>query len=147
MKVISLNSVKVQLRHSLPQWTRSIFHVETLTPDAIARAMPYAIEQPAEVDVNEIMVRPTAGAQEFHCVRSHYEMVSQRDYHMNDQGSRCKTNESHDAQLQSARWDHLDLVTHEFACQLCGLLSVQRIPRVEVSKRLPQPAATKRPSE
>jgi NADP-dependent 3-hydroxy acid dehydrogenase YdfG len=31
--------------------------------DAIARAMAYAIEQPADVDVNEIIVRPTAGAQ------------------------------------------------------------------------------------
>lgn len=34
-----------------------------LTADAIARAMAYAIEQPADVDVNEITVRPTAGAQ------------------------------------------------------------------------------------
>lgn len=34
-----------------------------LTPDVIARAMAYAIEQPAVVDVNEIIVRPTAGAQ------------------------------------------------------------------------------------
>jgi len=34
-----------------------------LTPDAIARAMGYAIEQPTDVDVNEIIVRPTAGAQ------------------------------------------------------------------------------------
>ena len=29
-----------------------------LTPDAIARAIAYAIEQPADVDVNEIIVRP-----------------------------------------------------------------------------------------
>jgi NADP-dependent 3-hydroxy acid dehydrogenase YdfG len=34
-----------------------------LTPDAIARAMAYAIEQPPDVDVNEMIVRPTAGAQ------------------------------------------------------------------------------------
>jgi NADP-dependent 3-hydroxy acid dehydrogenase YdfG len=34
-----------------------------LTPDTIAGAMAYAIEQPADVDVNEIIVRPTAGAQ------------------------------------------------------------------------------------
>lgn len=34
-----------------------------LTPDAIARAMAYAIEQPADVDINEIIVRPTAGNQ------------------------------------------------------------------------------------
>jgi NADP-dependent 3-hydroxy acid dehydrogenase YdfG len=30
--------------------------------DAIARAMAFAIEQPAAVDVNEIVVRPTAAA-------------------------------------------------------------------------------------
>jgi len=29
-------------------------------PDAIARAIAFAIEQPADVDVNEIIVRPTA---------------------------------------------------------------------------------------
>jgi len=33
-----------------------------LRPDAIARAVRYAIEQPADVDVNEIVVRPTAAA-------------------------------------------------------------------------------------
>ena len=31
-----------------------------LTPDAIARAVRFAIEQPDDVDVNEIVVRPTA---------------------------------------------------------------------------------------
>ncbi|HZE65165.1 MAG TPA: oxidoreductase, partial [Sporichthyaceae bacterium] len=31
-------------------------------PDAIARAIAFAIEQPADVDVNEIVVRPTAQA-------------------------------------------------------------------------------------
>ena len=31
-----------------------------IQPDAIARAVAYAIEQPADVDVNEIVVRPTA---------------------------------------------------------------------------------------
>lgn len=30
-----------------------------LTPDAIARAIAYAVEQPDDVDVNEIIVRPT----------------------------------------------------------------------------------------
>ena len=39
------------------------FRKVALTPDAIARAIAYAIEQPADVDVNEIIVRPTAGAQ------------------------------------------------------------------------------------
>ncbi|HEY9628993.1 MAG TPA: SDR family oxidoreductase [Coleofasciculaceae cyanobacterium] len=33
-----------------------------LTPDAIARAVLYAVSQPENVDVNEIIVRPTASA-------------------------------------------------------------------------------------
>jgi NADP-dependent 3-hydroxy acid dehydrogenase YdfG len=33
-----------------------------ITPDAIARAIAFAIEQPAEVDIGEIVVRPTAQA-------------------------------------------------------------------------------------
>jgi len=33
-----------------------------LPPEAIARAIAYAIEQPADVDVNEIVIRPTAQA-------------------------------------------------------------------------------------
>jgi NADP-dependent 3-hydroxy acid dehydrogenase YdfG len=36
------------------------FRRVALKPDAIARAMAYAIEQPADVDVNEIIVRPVA---------------------------------------------------------------------------------------
>jgi len=36
------------------------FRKTALTPDAIARAMAYAIEQPDDVDVNEIIVRPVA---------------------------------------------------------------------------------------
>jgi NADP-dependent 3-hydroxy acid dehydrogenase YdfG len=31
-----------------------------IPPDAIARAIAFAIEQPPNVDVNEIVVRPTA---------------------------------------------------------------------------------------
>ena len=33
-----------------------------LTPDAIARAIAYAVEQPDDVDVNEVIVRPTTSA-------------------------------------------------------------------------------------
>jgi NADP-dependent 3-hydroxy acid dehydrogenase YdfG len=33
-----------------------------IAPDAIARAILFAIEQPSEVDVNEIVIRPTAQA-------------------------------------------------------------------------------------
>ncbi|MGH3380924.1 MAG: SDR family oxidoreductase [Actinoallomurus sp.] len=46
--------VKAQLATS-----RETFAIE---PDAIARAIAFAIEQPADVDVNEIVVRPTAQA-------------------------------------------------------------------------------------
>jgi NADP-dependent 3-hydroxy acid dehydrogenase YdfG len=31
-----------------------------VAPDAIARAVAFAIDEPADVDVNEILVRPTA---------------------------------------------------------------------------------------
>jgi len=31
-----------------------------IKPDAIARAIVYAVSQPADVDVSEIIVRPTA---------------------------------------------------------------------------------------
>jgi NADP-dependent 3-hydroxy acid dehydrogenase YdfG len=33
---------------------------DALEPDDIARAVMYAVSQPAHVDVNEILVRPTA---------------------------------------------------------------------------------------
>jgi NADP-dependent 3-hydroxy acid dehydrogenase YdfG len=33
-----------------------------LTPDAIARAIAYAVEQPDDVDVNEVIVRPTTSS-------------------------------------------------------------------------------------
>jgi len=33
---------------------------KSLTPDAIARAIRYALEQPDNVDINEVIVRPTA---------------------------------------------------------------------------------------
>ncbi len=36
------------------------FRAIALKPDAIARAIRFAVEQPADVDVNEIVVRPTA---------------------------------------------------------------------------------------
>ncbi len=35
---------------------------DAIDPDAIARATQYALEQPPEVDVNEIIIRPTAQA-------------------------------------------------------------------------------------
>ena len=37
-----------------------LYRAIALRPDAIARAVRYAIEQPDDVDVNEIVIRPTA---------------------------------------------------------------------------------------
>ncbi|MEE7490584.1 NADP-dependent 3-hydroxy acid dehydrogenase YdfG [Methylobacterium sp. UNC378MF] len=37
-----------------------VWRQKSLTPDAIARAIRYALEQPEGVDVNEVIVRPTA---------------------------------------------------------------------------------------
>lgn len=37
------------------------FRQDMLTPDAIARGIAYAIEQPADVDVNEVIIRPVSG--------------------------------------------------------------------------------------
>lgn len=45
------------LAANLIEWRR-----KSLTPDAIARAVRFALEQPAGVDVNEIIVRPTAAS-------------------------------------------------------------------------------------
>jgi hypothetical protein len=36
------------------------YHKMAIEPDAIGRAILYAIEQPSDVDVNEIVVRPLA---------------------------------------------------------------------------------------
>ena len=44
-----------QVADALKAWRR-----KSLTPDAIARAIRYALEQPEGVDVNEVIVRPTA---------------------------------------------------------------------------------------
>jgi NADP-dependent 3-hydroxy acid dehydrogenase YdfG len=36
------------------------FRKIAISADAIARAIAYAVEQPADVDVSELIVRPTA---------------------------------------------------------------------------------------
>ncbi|WP_114950961.1 SDR family oxidoreductase [Sphingosinicella terrae] len=62
--IISPGVVDTELGHDitdpdvaagLQQWRK-----KALTPDAIARAIRFALEQPDGVDVNEIIVRPTA---------------------------------------------------------------------------------------
>ncbi|BBC74373.1 oxidoreductase [Altererythrobacter sp. B11] len=40
---------------ALQEWRK-----KSLTPDAIARAIRFALEQPDDVDINEVIVRPTA---------------------------------------------------------------------------------------
>ena len=44
-----------QIASALTTWRE-----KSLTPDAIARAIRYALEQPEGVDINEVIVRPTA---------------------------------------------------------------------------------------
>src|SRR5947208_16800963 len=53
-EVVTNPEVKAQLAASRDKFA--------MAPDAIARAIAFAIEQPADVDVNEIVVRPTAQA-------------------------------------------------------------------------------------
>jgi NADP-dependent 3-hydroxy acid dehydrogenase YdfG len=38
------------------------FLTSAIAPDAVARAVAFAIKQPPDVDVNEIVIRPTAQA-------------------------------------------------------------------------------------
>lgn len=65
--IISPGVVESELAHTIsdPETKAMIedFRAVALTPDAIARGIAYAIDQPADVDVNEIIIRPTAGAQ------------------------------------------------------------------------------------
>jgi NADP-dependent 3-hydroxy acid dehydrogenase YdfG len=46
-----------ELAGHLLEWRK-----KSLTPDAIARAVRFALEQPAGVDINEVIVRPTAAS-------------------------------------------------------------------------------------
>lgn len=62
--LISPGVVATELGHdiSVPEIADGLrtWRKKSLTPDAIARAIRYALEQPDSVDVNEIIVRPTA---------------------------------------------------------------------------------------
>lgn len=62
--VISPGVVESELAHTISDaGTAEImaaYRRVAITPDAIARAIAFAIEQPADVDVSEIIVRPTA---------------------------------------------------------------------------------------
>ena len=64
--VISPGVVATELGHDISDETSkellTQFRQIALTPDAIARAVLYALDQPSDVDVNEVIVRPTASA-------------------------------------------------------------------------------------
>jgi NADP-dependent 3-hydroxy acid dehydrogenase YdfG len=58
----SFRGVSLLLTISNPDLKKRInaFQAITIPPATIGRAVAFAIEQPANVDVNEIVVRPTA---------------------------------------------------------------------------------------
>jgi NADP-dependent 3-hydroxy acid dehydrogenase YdfG len=62
--LISPGVVATELGHDISDPALAAGLIEwrkkSLTPDAIARAVRFAVEQPAGVDINEIIVRPTA---------------------------------------------------------------------------------------
>ncbi|WP_242149104.1 SDR family oxidoreductase [Sphingomonas sp. BAUL-RG-20F-R05-02] len=62
--LISPGVVATELGHDItdPEIAAALtgWRKKALTPDAIARAVRYAIEQPEGVDINEVIVRPTA---------------------------------------------------------------------------------------
>lgn len=64
--VISPGVVETELGSDITDLTANDalkeFRKISLSPDAIARAILYAVSQPADVDVNEVIVRPTASA-------------------------------------------------------------------------------------
>lgn len=63
---ISPGVVETELGHDISDPTSkellTQFRQIALTPDAIARAVLYALDQPEDVDINEVIVRPTASA-------------------------------------------------------------------------------------
>jgi NADP-dependent 3-hydroxy acid dehydrogenase YdfG len=60
--VVSPGTVESELADTITDPSAAAAMVDfrriTLTPDAIARAIAYAVEQPGDVDVNELIVRP-----------------------------------------------------------------------------------------
>ena len=60
----SSGSVAVELRDSIADpdtraWARSKMDAIGLDPDAVARAIAFAIEQPRDVEIGEIVIRPS----------------------------------------------------------------------------------------
>lgn len=66
--IICPGAVKTELPNTISnptvqQMVQGLYDAQAIDPSAIARAIEFSIEQPADVDVNEIIVRPTV--QEF----------------------------------------------------------------------------------
>ena len=62
--IISPGAVETELVKgtSVPEvavGVKEFYEANQIKPDAVARAIVYAIEQPADVDINEILIRPT----------------------------------------------------------------------------------------
>ena len=63
--IISPGAVDSELKHSTSDQASSkmvneLYKALAIPAESIARAVAYAIEQPADVDINEIVIRPTA---------------------------------------------------------------------------------------
>ena len=66
--IISPGAIESELKEGstdpeAQEMVREFYRANQIPADSVARAVAYAIEQPIEVDVNEIVLRPTA--QEF----------------------------------------------------------------------------------
>jgi NADP-dependent 3-hydroxy acid dehydrogenase YdfG len=64
--IISPGAVKSELAEAIsdPETAKNVRELinVAIDADAVARAIAFAIEQPKDVDINEIVVRPTAQA-------------------------------------------------------------------------------------
>ena len=64
MTLVSPGVVESELAESISDESSreamKAFRKVAIAPDAIARAIAYAVEQPADIDVSELIVRPTA---------------------------------------------------------------------------------------
>ena len=60
LRIINTNFADGVTDPEMKAWLAESRDKFAMPPDAIARAVVFAIGQPAEVDVNEIIIRPTA---------------------------------------------------------------------------------------
>lgn len=51
--------VRAGLRPETAVGIKEFYRQQAISADAVARAIAYAIEQPADVDINEVLLRPT----------------------------------------------------------------------------------------